>query len=95
MYTECAGVSCGFISLTVNFVINFAVTHDTFQLFCKTFADCQPASLLINSTENATILKTAIKLINQALLVISHQYKLKAHTDEATQKQNVHVIITH
>ena len=64
MYTECAGVSCGYIALTVNFVINFAVTHDTFQLFCKTFADCQLASLLIHTTENATILKTAIKLIN-------------------------------
>lgn len=64
MYTDCAGVSCGYIGLTVNFVIKFAVTHDTFHLFSKTFADCQLASLLIHSTEDATILKTAIKFIN-------------------------------
>jgi len=66
-----------------------------FQFFCKTFADCQLASLLIHSTEDAAILRTAVKLINLALPVISHYYKLKSHADETTQKQNVHVIITH
>jgi hypothetical protein len=92
MYTEYTGVSCDCIGLT----INFGVTHDTFFSFsAKHLQIIQLASLLIHSTEDAAILRTAIKLINLALPVISHYYKLKSHTDETTQKQNVLVIVTH
>jgi hypothetical protein len=68
------------------------VTH--FSIFLQNICRLSASIFIDPSTEDAAFLRTAIKLINSALLVVSHYYKLKSHTDETIQKQNVHVIVT-